>query len=294
MTLDMPIAQQLLTGMADFQSPWSGMDVSAVRKAARSYFKFNIQVASELYWRGKQNTYHLAKDFGALRFPYDNCWMEWRWPSTMIVEGKETPAPQETRLAALTEVGPDIYESKPDEVVGSLTHLLIQTPGHPIICWHVSDFLETDPSGKYLHRKWLYPRDKTPPTDVDMLGQTAGTELNVLYLALNLINCRNVKTGKAGYLSVARSGREKRNREPRLDYHTIMLPGMDHARSSRPSMLGSSDVMPLHRVRGHFKTFTADAPLLGQHVGTYWWGWQVRGSKESGVVVSDYKLGAAS
>jgi hypothetical protein len=25
-------------------------------------------------------------------------------------------------------------------------------------------------------------------------------------------------------------------------------------------------------VDGHFKTFTAEAPLFGKHVGTYWWG----------------------
>jgi len=27
-------------------------------------------------------------------------------------------------------------------------------------------------------------------------------------------------------------------------------------------------------------------------VGTYWWGWQVRGSKAAGEVVSDYEIGA--
>lgn len=48
--------------------------------------------------------------------------------------------------------------------------------------------------------------------------------------------------------------------------------------------------MALHRVRGHFKTFTADRPLLGQHVGTYWWGWQIRGKAENGINVSDYRL----
>lgn len=30
--------------------------------------------------------------------------------------------------------------------------------------------------------------------------------------------------------------------------------------------------------------------LMGRHVGTYWWGWQIRGNAEKGMVVSDYSL----
>jgi hypothetical protein len=48
----------------------------------------------------------------------------------------------------------------------------------------------------------------------------------------------------------------------------------------------------LHICRGHFKTFSPDAPLLGRHVGTYWWDPQVRGSKERGTVLKDYRVHA--
>jgi hypothetical protein len=47
-----------------------------------------------------------------------------------------------------------------------------------------------------------------------------------------------------------------------------------------------------HLARGHFKTFTEDAPLLGKHVGTYWWGWQLRGQEGSGVIEKTYTLRA--
>jgi len=48
----------------------------------------------------------------------------------------------------------------------------------------------------------------------------------------------------------------------------------------------------LHICRGHFKTFSPDAPLLGRHVGTYWWGPQVRGLKDNGIVLKDYRVNA--
>lgn len=48
--------------------------------------------------------------------------------------------------------------------------------------------------------------------------------------------------------------------------------------------------MRRHLARGHFKTFTEDAPLLGKHVGTYWWGRQLRGQEGRGVIEKTYTL----
>lgn len=112
---------------------------------------------------------------------------------------------------------------------------------------------------------------------------------NVVWMALQLINCRNVTTREVGSV-FARSGLEKRRGKPVIKYHTIVLPGSSAGVKQRAAKKG--DALALHKVRGHFKTFTADRPLLGRHVGTYWWGWQVRGNPERGVVISDYQLGA--
>jgi hypothetical protein len=45
--------------------------------------------------------------------------------------------------------------------------------------------------------------------------------------------------------------------------------------------------LPLHLCRGHFKTFTAKRPLLGKHVGTFWWEPHLRGSEQAGIIVHD-------
>ena len=290
MSADMPIAQYVLTPGAQFRSRAQELDLSKIRTAARTHFRFNIQVASELYYRGKQNNYHLENDFGSLRSPYDNCWFEWRWPSTMVIDGKESPSPQITRVAAVVETGDD---TKSDNLF-LLSQILMQAPGQPVTVMPVSDLIQTTPDGNYIKgsRRWPYPKSVMTEAEADQMGSYLGSEMNVLYLALNLINCRNVTTAKAGTIPVRRSGRAKKKRIPQLDYHTIVLPGMPSP--GRRGAAVDDAAMPLHRVRGHFKTFTAEAPLLGQHVGTYWWGWQVRGNKKNGVVVSDYKIGAAS
>ena len=261
------------------------IDVDLLRSNARTHFRFDIQVASELYWRGKQNDYHLEKDFGSLRLPYPHCWMEWRWPDTLFLDGKdEVPAPQKLMCAAVAD------ETELDDgTIGIRTQLLLLAPGNPITVMPAFDSIRVDALGTYIRgsRRWGHSGEGTD-AEKYALAEGLTSELNAFYLALNLINCKNVHTDRAGSLPLRQSGRAKRRREPRLDYHTIVLPGM--TRGGDATGL-NREVMPLHRVRGHFKTFTADSPLLGQHVGTYWWGWQVRGKKENGVVVSDYKVG---
>ena len=114
----------------------------------------------------------------------------------------------------------------------------------------------------------------------------------VCLTALGLINCRNVKLWDGGRIRQARSGTEKRRGTPatELRYSTIILPGSGSERvGTGPGSHHRASAV--HRVRGHFKTYTADAPLMGRHVGTYWWGWNIRGSIESGVVESDYSFG---
>jgi hypothetical protein len=112
-------------------------------------------------------------------------------------------------------------------------------------------------------------------------------------MALNLINCRNVTHAPAGAIPHRRSGSAKRRGEAPIKFRTIVLPGMTVERSntSRRQREANAAVLRQHMVRGHFKRFTPEAPLLGKHVGTYWWNPAVRGNAKRGQVVQDYRLG---
>ncbi|OZE92814.1 hypothetical protein CH299_28245 [Rhodococcus sp. 14-2686-1-2] len=105
--------------------------------------------------------------------------------------------------------------------------------------------------------------------------------------AVGLMNCKNVTVERQAPVG-SRSSNKNVRKTAKLDFHTIHLPGSTSAGLS----LGNSSYGPIsqHRVRGHFKTFTAEAPLMGKHVGTYWWGWQIRGKAADGIVVGDYRL----
>lgn len=105
--------------------------------------------------------------------------------------------------------------------------------------------------------------------------------------AIGLMNCKNVRTER-----IERPARQpkksRRKRSAKLDYHTIVLPG---SAGSGAGSAGSAD-LPRHMVRGHFKTYTDEFPLMGRHTGTYWWGHHVRGDAKHGIAVTDYRVEA--
>lgn len=103
-------------------------------------------------------------------------------------------------------------------------------------------------------------------------GRSAGVEaMNRVFFALALMNCRNVSLRERG------SRRSPEAGATGDAFHEVVIDGSGRG-SSRPTGESAGDATGRrHLARGHFKTFTEDAPLLGKHVGTYWWGWQVRG-----------------
>ena len=134
--------------------------------------------------------------------------------------------------------------------------------------------------------------------EVDELGELAlteqiGTEANPwgtltpMVIAIGLMNCRNVEVRDAPAPRVPKKSR--RPRLPHIAYKTIAVPAPASAsRSERAASVGST--LAHHLVRGHFKTFSEDAPLFGKKTGTFWWGWQTRGSKTAGIVKKQYSV----
>ncbi|MET4144332.1 hypothetical protein [Arthrobacter sp. UYCo732] len=111
--------------------------------------------------------------------------------------------------------------------------------------------------------------------------------MNRVLFCLALMNCRNVSLRERGSRNGAGSA-------PSGDaFHEVVIDG--NIRGSGATVGEAGDgTGRRHLARGHFKTFTDDAPLLGKHVGTYWWGWQVRGQESRGTVEKVYTLKSGS
>lgn len=107
--------------------------------------------------------------------------------------------------------------------------------------------------------------------------------MNRVFFSLALMNCRNVTLRERG----SRGAKES---VPEGDaFHEVVIDGNYEGSAGSVEEFGEG-AGRRHLARGHFKTFTDDAPLLGKHVGTYWWGWQLRGQEGSGNIEKTYKL----
>lgn len=109
-------------------------------------------------------------------------------------------------------------------------------------------------------------------------------------LAISFLHCRNIEIRPVTPSEKqSRSYRKKHGKEL-VRYHVLDIKPIrwliDGYRKGERSDLRRA----LHICRGHFKTFAPDAPLLGKAVGTFWWGPQVRGSREEGIVLKDYRV----
>ncbi len=113
-------------------------------------------------------------------------------------------------------------------------------------------------------------------------------EADVPLYALSLMNCKNVKLKQDEPPSAARQRAHlKRHGVPISRFSRIVLPSQ---RNSTTTGHGGKVASAQHLVRGHFKTYTAEAPLMGRHVGTYWWGWHARGDEANGKVHPTYEV----
>jgi len=142
----------------------------------------------------------------------------------------------------------------------------------------------------------LAPAATKDPDLIHFLGQTDLTfeanrqDISALItpalFTVSLMNCKNTELVEPKN-SVRRAKRAARMEKYWQQYHVIKVnSGKRYADGYDP--LGGS--MASHIVRGHFRTYTEDAPLLGKHVGTFWVPSFVRGNKEHGDSAHDYRV----
>ena len=253
--------------------------------------------AADIYWNDTQNRLDPLKDFGPLRLPGEGVWIEYKDPDRGYADGQWGDLPRNTWGATY------MYE-KPlgDGQYRVHAWQYVYTEGGDVVA-HINsgEGLDVDRAG-YAVGEDLYVLmpDFIPPAYAKRLRRQIGDDAlaqmahpcRIGFIAVGLMNCKNVtttETDKGG----PRRRKSRGRKNPRMTYRTINIPGR--------SASGESDGTPaekaeyaLHRVRGHFKTYTAERPLMGQHVGTYWWGWQARGKVKNGISTTDYKVGTGA
>jgi hypothetical protein len=113
------------------------------------------------------------------------------------------------------------------------------------------------------------------------------------FFALTLMHCKGVTLKQmTPPQHHSRKVRKRRQSLPKFEHHVIEIRDR-HGRVVNHDELKSAMARGLHIVRGHFSTYTEDAPLFGRIVGTFWIPAHVRGTASEGVISSEYSVSAA-
>lgn len=123
----------------------------------------------------------------------------------------------------------------------------------------------------------------------DYIDEDTG-DLSSIAIALKLLNCKNITTETHIPDRALNKARQKRGKQELLTYKTLklLLPGNKEKHRLENTPTGEHN--RIHFCRGHFKEYTADAPLFGRITGLWWWQPHVRGQNKDGIVMKDYEV----
>lgn len=115
---------------------------------------------------------------------------------------------------------------------------------------------------------------------------------DLVAMSLAFASCRNVEHRDVTETEGPSAKWLRRMKAPTLRYYTLEIDPMRKVLSSEGNVEQNGIGKALHLCRGHFKTYTADAPLFGRTVGTVWCPQHARGKIENGAVIKDYSVKA--
>lgn len=109
-------------------------------------------------------------------------------------------------------------------------------------------------------------------------------------LALSLMNCRNVDLTAVEPDPAINRERKRGKLAPFLRYSTVTI--RPTRRAGRPDQGETAEGrrQAWHRVRGHFRTYTPEAPLFGRQVGRFWIPQHTAGDIDEGAVITRYQV----
>jgi len=114
--------------------------------------------------------------------------------------------------------------------------------------------------------------------------------LGAALLTISFMHCKNVDVLEVDPPVKLSRKHLRKHGVPLTTYRVLEIDPMRRILSHDGQAESAGLRQALHICRGHFKTFTEEAPLFGRHTGIYWWAEQLRGDPRQGVALKDYRI----
>lgn len=264
--------------------------------------------AAALHWGRYPDVWSFER-LGPIRPPFDEMWIEYRAPDAVYLGHQWKPPPFDhvgiylwtapmseidwsrdlpasVDAHGATRTGQPFSERIREADRFLRARIVIKRALDGLVDMGVDLWNFIDNDGRWMINMLTNPRDQRGRPGLQELGEAIIDAAKPCFIALALMNCKNVAVGEVEAPAALARQRARKRGLPTFRHHLVHVPGVDRETRPRPGVQGAP--IPLHMVRGHFKTFTPAAPLLGRHVGTYWWDSAIRGDQRHGIRSKDY------
>lgn len=252
-------------------------------------------VSRYLFEVNSQEVWTVDKDFPNLAPPFTHMFFEWNPPRFINSEGKITPTDYQYDIAGksvlMTKMG--MFVEGVPRSDGGWTLILVGAAlvdDEPMLLARSFVSIDVQPDGNVSHErtpdgKLLAQKIGVIAEDVSIAGEVRSvipSMMNPVLLAISFMHCKNVviRTHETGVKKARKQGYHETFKTLEIEALQKIL----NAHGAQHTGIQNA----LHMCRGHFKTYTADAPLLGRATGTFFWAQQIRGSRSAGVSRKDY------
>lgn len=237
--------------------------------------------------------------------PYESCWFEW---TTSVKKRDDVPEDfsgdlDEKMLDIMMNMegdardGVKLKSTHSDEEGWSLSFQFISRIGNnPPLMFPLAYIVKLDTDGifvsikKYVEDE-IHPIFKTLASEV-LRDNVLQKHIDTVLYALGLLNCKNIVTMERG--GQPEDIRRSRHRKWVHRHYILKIHPMRKVTKieydKKEAEESESEDLSFHFCRGHFKIYTAERPLFGKYVGTFWWDAHARGSINKGIVTKDYNI----
>lgn len=155
-------------------------------------------------------------------------------------------------------------------------------------CWAREPYIYTIAPGKsFVAIQKENPADTY--TEEEIRARIWG-DLKLFELFLLFLNCRNIEAVSVFPPQKLNKKRRSKGLVPLFTYKILQIKLLDKKRKALSDTGHTNIHTRIHFCRGHFKEYTAEAPLFGKYVGLWWWQPMVRGQNKKGIVMKDYEV----
>jgi hypothetical protein len=262
----------------------------------------DINNVNQFYQEHEQTYWDLAKDFPNIAPPFPSFWLEYEMGKLRRIEGvfHKTPKPLRLRVGILATSNRYEEEDKVGnletgfwETVLDVFMILPIASKHPFFVY--SHILSIDGNGGIIQigRNSCRQLEICPKEHKKFYKQLNPVQfVHPAWLAISFMHCKNVKMLPSPHNKPRRKIRNARNKYLGKRYYVLNIEPMKRVLEDEGGLKKTGLKRSLHICRGHFKDFRCGNGLYGKHKEIYWWGSHVRGTRERGEVVKDYKVKA--